>query len=113
MNPNCRARLTTPSLRISKRASPPPTKSARMFTQYDDLIREYGHELAVSQIRSIVSGRMKKILATRKGNALQLRLGLKFGDLEPESAITFRDDAGAIRITRGRPNECHRHAALF
>jgi len=71
--------------------------SQDVLTQYDDLIREYGHELAVSQIRSIVSGRMKKILATRKGNALQLRLSLKFGDLEPESAITFRDDAGATR----------------
>jgi len=49
--------------------------SQDVLTQYDVLIREYGHELAVSQIRSIVSGRMKKILATRKGNALQLRLG--------------------------------------
>ncbi len=71
--------------------------SQDVLAQYDDLIREYGHELAVSQIRSIVSGRMKKILATRKGNALQLRLSIKFGNLEPESAITFRDDAGATR----------------
>ena len=71
--------------------------SQDVLTQYGDLIREYGHELAVSQIRSIVSGRMKKILATRAGNALQLKLSLKFGDLEPESAITFRDDAGDIR----------------
>ncbi len=61
------------------------------------MIREYGYDLAISQIRSIVSGRMKKILATRKGHALQLRLAIKFGNLEPESAITFRDGAGATR----------------
>ncbi|MEN6537180.1 MAG: hypothetical protein ABFD89_26220 [Bryobacteraceae bacterium] len=71
--------------------------SQEVLSQYDHLIRQYGYDLAVSQIRSIVSGRMKKILATRKGHALQLRLGMKFGNLEPESAITFRDRAGAIR----------------
>ena len=71
--------------------------SQDVFRRYDDMIREHGYDLAVSQIRSIVSGRMKKILATRKGNALQLNLSLKFGDFEPESAITFRDDAGATR----------------
>jgi len=71
--------------------------SQDVLAQYDHLIREYGYELAVSQVRNIVSGRMKKILATRKGHALQLKLGVKFGNLEPESAITFRDSAGAIR----------------
>jgi len=90
--------------------------SQDVLTQYDDLIREYGHELAVSQIRSIVSGRMKKILATRKGNALQLRLSLKFGNIEPESAITFRDDAGAIRyVATARATAKHhdRYLALL
>jgi hypothetical protein len=90
--------------------------SQDVLTQYDDLIREYGHELAVSQIRSIVSGRMKKILATRKGNALQLRLSLKFGNIEPESAITFRDDSGAIRyVATARATAKHhdRYLALL
>jgi len=90
--------------------------SQDVLTQYDALIREYGHELAVSQIRNIVSGRMKKVLATRKGNALQLRLSLKFGDLEPESAITFRDDAGAIRyVATARATAKHheRYLALL
>jgi hypothetical protein len=90
--------------------------SQDVLTQCDHLIREYGYELAVAQIRSIVSGRMKKILATRKGNALQLRLSVKFGNLEPESAITFRDDAGAIRYVataRATANHHERYLALL
>ena len=86
--------------------------SQDVLTQYDDLIREYGHELAVSQIRSIVSGRMKKILATRKGNALQLRLSLKFGDLEPESAITFRDDDDTFSNVKAKRDEAQRKINL-
>ena len=90
--------------------------SQDVLTQCDHLIRKYGYELAVAQIRSIVSGRMKKILATRKGNALQLRLSVKFGNLEPESAITFRDDAGAIRYVataRATANHHERYLALL
>jgi hypothetical protein len=71
--------------------------SETVIHNYDHLIREHGYDLAVSQIRSIVCGRMKKVLATRKGHALQLRLSLSFGEMEPESAITFRDADGAIR----------------
>ena len=82
--------------------------SEAVLHDYDDLIREHGYELAVSQIRSIVCGRMKKILATRKGHALQLRLGLSFGEAEPESAITFRDADGAIRyVATARATEQH------
>src|SRR5579885_2075178 len=74
--------------------------SEDVLARHEDLIREYGYDLAISQIRSIVSGRMKKILATRKGHALQLRLAIKFGNLEPESAITFRDGAGLPAMSR-------------
>ena len=90
--------------------------SQDVLTHYDHLIREHGYELAVSQVRSIVSGRMKKILATRKGNALQLNLSLKFGDFEPESAITFRDDDGATRYvatTRATAVHHERYLALL
>jgi len=82
--------------------------SESILRDHDSLIRQHGYELAVSQIRCIVCDRMKKILATRKGHALQLRLGLTFGDMEPESAITFRDRAGAIRyVATARATETH------
>jgi hypothetical protein len=70
----------------------------------------------VAQVRSIVSDRMKKTLATRKGRALQLRLDMRFGALEPESALTFRDDRGAIRcLATARATEEHhrRYIALL
>lgn len=82
--------------------------SEAVLQKYDDLIREHGYELAVSQIRNIVCGRMKKILATRKGHALQLPLTLSVGFAEPESAITFRDASGAIRyVATARATEQH------
>jgi hypothetical protein len=71
--------------------------SQDVLTRNDDLIREYGHELAKAQVRSIISDRMKKTLATKKAKSLQLRLDIRFGTLEPESALTFRDDSGAVR----------------
>ena len=45
--------------------------SKDVLTQNDDLIREYGHELAKAQVRSIVSDRMKKTLATKKAKSPQ------------------------------------------
>jgi hypothetical protein len=59
---------------------------------------------------------MKKTLATRKGRALQLRLDMRFGGLEPESALTFRDDHGAIRyVATARATQEHhrRYMALL
>lgn len=87
--------------------------SQDVLAHHEDLIREYGYELAVLQIRSIVSGRMKKILATRKGHALQLRLGIRFGNLEPESAITFRDDVGAIRYVATARAKAEHHCGYI
>jgi len=90
--------------------------SQDVLTQYEDLIREYGHELAVSQIRSIVSDRMKKTLATQKAKSLQLRLDIRFGTLEPESALTFRDDSETVRyIATARATAEHhrRYIALL
>jgi hypothetical protein len=90
--------------------------SAEVLERYGDLVNEYGRELAVAQVRSIVSDRMKKTLATRKGRALQLRLDMRFGALEPESALTFRDDCGAIRyVATARATEEHhrRYIALL
>ncbi len=87
-----------------------------MLERYGDLVDEYGRELAVAQVRSIVSDRMKKTLATRKGRALQLRLDMRFGGLEPESALTFRDDSGVIRYAAtARATEEHhrRYMALL
>jgi hypothetical protein len=89
--------------------------SQDVLARHEDLIREYGYELAVSGVRRIVSSRMKKILATHNADALQLKLGTGFGNLEPESAISFRDDAGAIRYvaTARAKAEHHRgHIAL-
>lgn len=90
--------------------------SQDVLTQYEDLIREYGHELAVSQIRNIVSDRMKKTLATQKAKSLQLRLDIRFGALEPESALTFRDDSETVRyIATARATADHhrRYIALL
>lgn len=87
--------------------------SQDVLSHHEDLIREYCYELAVSQIRSIVSSRMKKVLATRKGHALQLRLGIRFGNLEPESAITFRDDAGAIRYVATARAKAEHHCGYI
>jgi hypothetical protein len=90
--------------------------SAEVLARYGDLVDEYGRELAVAQVRSIVSDRMKKTLATKKGHALQLRLDMRFGGLEPESALTFRDDSGAIRyVATARATEEHhrRYMALL
>ena len=90
--------------------------SAEVLERYGDLVDEYGRELAVAQVRSIVSDRMKKTLATRKGRALQLRLDMRFGALEPESALTFRDDRGAIRyVATARATQEHhrRYMALL
>lgn len=90
--------------------------SQDVLTQNEDLIREYGHELAVSQIRSIVSDRMKKTLATQKAKSLQLRLDIRFGTLEPESALTFRDDSETVRyIATARATAEHhrRYIALL
>ncbi len=90
--------------------------SAEVLERYGDLVDDYGRELAVAQVRSIVSDRMKKTLATRKGRALQLRLDMRFGGLEPESALTFRDDSGAIRyVATARATEEHhlRYMALL
>jgi hypothetical protein len=74
-----------------------------------DLVGEYGHELAEAQVRSIVSDRMKKTLATKKGKSLQLRLDIRFGTLEPESALTFRDDAGTVRYVATARATAHHH----
>jgi hypothetical protein len=90
--------------------------SAEVLARYGDLVDEYGRELAVAQVRSIVSDRMKKTLATKKGHALQLRLDIRFGGLEPESALTFRDDRGAIRyVATARATDEHhrRYMALL
>lgn len=90
--------------------------SQDVLTQYEELIREYGHELAVSQIRSIVSDRMKKTLATQKAKSLQARLDIRFGALEPESALTFRDDSKTVRyIATARATAEHhrRYIALL
>lgn len=90
--------------------------SSAVLERYGDLVDEYGHELAEKYIRSIVSDRMKKTLATKDGHALQLRLDMHFGDLEPESALTFRDDSGVIRyVATVRATEEHhkRYIALL
>lgn len=90
--------------------------SAEILERYGDLVDEYGRDLAVAQVRSIVSDRMKKTLATQKGRALQLRLDMRFGGLEPESALTFRDDRGAIRyVATARATKEHhrRYIALL
>jgi capsule polysaccharide export protein KpsE/RkpR len=90
--------------------------SQHVLTQNDDLIREYGHELAKAQVRSIVSDRMKKTLATKKGKSLQLRLAIRFGTLEPESALTFRDNAGTVRYVataRATAEHHQRYIALL
>jgi hypothetical protein len=86
--------------------------SQDVLAQYSDLIREYGHELAVSQIRSIVSDRMKKTLATKKGKSLQLQLDMRFGTLEPESALSFRDDSGTVRYV-ATARATARHHTLY
>jgi hypothetical protein len=83
---------------------------------YAGLVGEFGHELAESQVRSIVSDRMKKALATKRGKSLQLRLNIRFGTLEPESALTFRDDVGTIRYvatTRATADHHQRYIALL
>ena len=90
--------------------------SQEVLERYGDLVEAYGRELAVAQVRSIVSDRMKKLVATRKGRALQLRLDIRFEGLEPESALTFRDDSGAIRyVATARATEEHhrRYIALL
>lgn len=90
--------------------------SQEVLERYGDLVEEYGRELAVAQVRAIVSDRMKKTLATRKGKSLQLRLDIRLGALEPESALTFRDDRGAIRyVATARATEEHhrRYIALL
>jgi len=83
---------------------------------YADLVGVYGHELAEAQVRSIVSDRMKKTLATKKGKSLQLRLDIRFGSLEPESALTFRDDVGTVRYVataRATADHHQRYIALL
>ena len=90
--------------------------SQDVLSRYGSLVEQYGHELAKAQVRGIVSDRMKKTLATKKGKSLQLRLGIKFGALEPESALTFRDDSGAVRyVATARATEEHhkRYIALL
>ncbi|MCC6394014.1 MAG: hypothetical protein IT167_25680 [Bryobacterales bacterium] len=90
--------------------------SQEVLDQYGDLVMEYGRDLAEAQIRSIVSDRMKKTLATRRENALQLKLNFRFGDLDPESAMTFRDDAGAVRYVataRATADHHRRYIALL
>jgi hypothetical protein len=90
--------------------------SQAVLSRHADLVEVYGRELAVAQVRSIVSDRMKKTLATRKGKSLQLRLDIRFGTLEPESALTFRDDSGAVRyVATARATEEHhrRYVALL
>lgn len=90
--------------------------SQDVLTHYQELIQEYGHDLAVSQIRSIVSDRMKKTLATQKAKSLQLRLDIRFGTLEPESALTFRDNSQTVRyIATARATAEHhrRYIALL
>lgn len=83
--------------------------SQDVLTRYGNLVGQYGHELAKAQVRSIVSDRMKKTLATKKGKSLQLRLGIKFGTLEPESALSFRDDSGTVRyVATARATAEHR-----
>jgi hypothetical protein len=90
--------------------------SREVLERYGDLVEAYGRELATAQVRSIVSDRMKKLVATKKGRALQLRLDIRFEGLEPESALTFRDDKGAIRyVATARATEEHhrRYIALL
>jgi hypothetical protein len=90
--------------------------SREVLERYGDLVEAYGRELAVAQVRSIVSDRMKKLVATKKGRALQLQLDIRFEGLEPESALTFRDDKGAIRyVATARATEEHhrRYIALL
>jgi len=90
--------------------------SREVIERYGDLVTEYGRELAVAQVRSIISDRMKKTLATHRGKALQLKLDMRFGALEPESALTFRDDSGAIRYVataRATADHHQRYLALL
>jgi hypothetical protein len=90
--------------------------SQDVLSRYADLIRDYGHELATAQVRSIVSDRMKKTLATKKGRSLQLRLDIRFGTLELESAISFRDDSGTVRYVataRATADHHQRYIALL
>jgi len=90
--------------------------SREVIERYGDLVMEYGRELAVAQVRSIISDRMKKTLATHRGKALQLKLDMRFGALEPESALTFRDDSGAIRYVataRATADHHQRYIALL
>lgn len=99
-------------------ASEPTTEeiSQEVLEQYGDLVFEYGRDLAEAQVRSIISDRMKKTLTTHRENALQLRLNFRFGDLDPESAMTFRDDAGAVRYVataRATADHHRRYIALL
>ena len=90
--------------------------SQEVLDHYGELVTDYGRELAVAQVRSIVSDRMKKTLATRRGKSLQLRLDMRFGTLEPESALTFRDDSGVIRYVataRATAEHHQRYIALL
>ena len=90
--------------------------SQAVLDRYADLVAKYGIELAMAQVRSIVSDRMKKALATKKGKSLQLRLEIRFGTLEPESALTFRDDTGTVRyVATARATASHhqRYIALL
>lgn len=90
--------------------------SQEVLGRYSALVMEYGRELAVAQVRSIISDRMKKTLATHRGKALQLKLDMRFGALEPESALTFRDDSGAIRYVataRATAEHHRRYIALL
>ena len=87
-----------------------------VLNRYGDLVGQFGHELAMAQVRSIVSDRMKKTLATKKGRSLQLRLDIRFCALEPESALTFRDDSGTVRyVATARATSDHhkRYIALL
>jgi len=96
-------------LRKLEICEPTVDEVASEFLQlHQDLVQEYAYSLAVSHIHTMISNRMKKILATIRGHALQLRLDITFDGLEPESAITFRDANGQIRyVATARATEEH------
>ena len=90
--------------------------SQDVLTKYPILVRQFAYELAESKIFDIVSDRMKKLIATQKGGALQLKLPMEIAALQPETAITFRDNSGVTRyvaIIRATAEHHRRYIVLL
>jgi hypothetical protein len=90
--------------------------SQDVLAKYPILIRQFAYELAESKIFDIVSDRMKKQIATQKGGALQLKLPIEIAALQPETAISFRDNSGVIRyvaIIRATAEHHRRYIVLL